>query len=516
MRWLVGIGAIVLSIICLMDLPFAQRVNRNLGGFFLMNGRLRLPGFVASILSANLSLGNFLIFVATWGYLFGWGGLFWFVVNLVLNVVAYLVFIPAFRNYIEDRDNSGTIHDFLSTTFGGPDAGRQYSRHIKFVASATTILGLLFAIVFELHLAADLLARLLGLDPVLIFALLTALICIYSGLGGFHTLVFTDILQSVAMIIGTVAVVPILWALSAWSTTVSLTTTYPFSVKSFNIGWPSILGICVVGSGWFLVAMDQWQRTCATRNSARTRRGMLWYLVSITGFAVIYGLVGMYDRAGILPALPESLAAQHSNGLNPLTDFFLASAISNIPSYLFAGVAVALLAAAMSTANTFLIVCGHSFVSDLLIAVARKAPIGSLSEDQDRAFLAVARGSIIGMGVFVICTWLVLSATGLLVDPLSFFFIAYSIQFALLAPMVFARLPRRLKPSGRAVFHSIWIGVVVSLACGLGFWVRMQKDSSPLIGLPLSDWLALTPVLTWIAGTVVLLSAGITRKGGKR
>ena len=365
MRLLVGIGVVILAIACLLDLPFAQRINRRLAGFFLMNGRLRLPGFVAAILSANLSIGNFLIFIAAWGYTFGWGGLFWFMVNLVLNVVAYLVFMPAFRAYIEDPQNSGTIHEFLSTTFAG-SVDQPYSRRIRLVASATTILGLLFAIVFELHLATDILTRVLELDSVVIFVLLTALICIYSGIGGFHTLIFTDVVQSVAMIVGTLAVIPIFWSLYGGSTAVSLATAYPPNVHAFNIGWPSILGICVIGSGWFLVAMDQWQRTCATRSSKRTRAGMVWYLVSISGFAVVYGLMGMYDKAAILPSLPQPFAAQHSNGANPLTDFFLAVHLSHIPTYVFALVAIALLAA-MSTANTLLIVCGHSFVSDLLI-----------------------------------------------------------------------------------------------------------------------------------------------------
>jgi Na+/proline symporter len=515
MRILVGIGAVILSIVCLMDLPFARRVNRNLGGFFLMNGRLKLPGFVASIFSANISIGNFLIFIATWGYIFGWGGLFWFVVNLILNVVAYLIFIPAFRRYIEDPENSGTIHDFLSSTFAGGEAGGGYSRRIKLVASFTTILGLLFAIVFELHLATDILARLLNLDPVLLFALLTALICIYSGVGGFHTLVFTDILQSAAIIVGTIAIIPILWAFHSWNTTVPLTTQYPLSFHALNIGWPSIVGVCVIGSGWFLVAMDQWQRTCATRDSTRTRTGMLWYLASISGFAVIYALLGMYDKTAILPALPEALASQHSAGFNPLTDFFLAAPISHIPQYLFALVALALLAAAMSTANTFLIVCGHSFVSDLLISVAKKDSMHSLSADEDRAFMGVARGSIIGMGIFVILTWLGLSKAGLLTDPLSFFFIAYSIQFALLAPMVFTRLPKTLWPSGKAVFFSILIGVLTSLVCGLGFWFRMQKDNGPILGLAVSDWLALTPVLTLVAGSIVILMAKLLRGGSR-
>lgn len=503
MRLYVGLGALLLSIVCLIDLPIAARHNRTLGGFFLMDGKLRLPGFVASILSANLSIGNFLVFIAAWGYAFGWGGLFWFIVNLVLNVLAYLLFIPAFRRYIEDRSNSGTIHEFLAETFAGP-IGERYSRRIRLVASATTIVGLLFAIVFELHLITGILAALLGFDPVIIFALLTALICIYSGIGGFHTLVFTDIAQSFAMIIGTAAVLPIFASLRALPTSVGLASAYPLSLSALNIGWPSIVGICVIGSGWFLVAMDQWQRTCATRDSSRTRAGMIWYLLSITGFAVVYGLMGMYVKVAISPALPKGAITQLSNGANPLMDFFLAAQVTTVPPYVFALVALALLAAAMSTANTFLIVSGHSFVSDLLIAVSRRTSMNQLPDHVDRAFVAVARATIIGMGVFVIGMWLLLTTHGLMADPLNFFFIAYSIQFALLAPMVFARLPRRYFPSAPAVFGSLVVGFIASLTFGFGFWRALQHGTTLIWGVAPADWLALTPVLTWLAGTLVL------------
>ena len=509
MQLALALGIAILALACLIDLPIARKVNQTLGGFFLMNGRLKLPGFVASVLSANLSIGNFLIFVASWGYLFGWGGLAWFIVNLALNVGAYLLFIPAFRGYIEDPKNSGTIHEFLATKFAGTQAAGNYARRVRFVASATTILGLLFAIVFELHLATDVLVRALNastpiVDPIVVFGVLTALICVYSGIGGFHTLIFTDVVQSIAMIVGTLAIVPAFWKLAALPTAEPLRTVYPLTASSFDIGWPSIVSICVVGSGWFLVAMDQWQRTCATRDASRTKLGMLWYFVSIAGFAVVYALIGMYDKATILPSLPEATRALTTNGSNPLLDFLFAPTAAQVPPWASGLFVVALLAAAMSTANTFLIVSGHSFVSDLLIAVAKRVSMNELPPAEDRAFLALARGTIIGMGVFVIAAWLIMSTNGLLTDPLSFFFIAYSIQFALLAPMVCARLPRRWQPSGMAVFHSVWVGVLVALVYGFSFWRLVQAGHSPIWGIAVGDWMALTPVATLVAGLIVL------------
>jgi len=507
-------GVSTLCIICLVDLclPKTRRVNRNLYGFFLMEGRLKLPGFLAAILSANLSIGNFLIFIASWGYMFGWGGIFWFLVNLLLNTVAYIIFIPTFRSYIEDKNNSGTIHEYLSCSFANELEDKSFNTKIRLVASATTILGLLFAIVFEIHLAATLLAPLLGVDTILFFTVLTIIICIYSGIGGFHTLVFTDVIQSLFMFIGTAAVIPILLSLG---TKDQLFKSYPIEFNSLLIGWPSVLGICIIGSGWFLVAMDQWQRTCATRDSKRTKKGMIWYFISISVFAIIYGLMGMVDHASILPSLNPAIASLHTGSNNPLINYFIiaqnSSLISRIDQICYALTGIALLAAAMSTANTFLIVSGHSFISDLLLAVSKHTDIHSLTDKQNRIFVIIARSSIIGMGVFIIFTWVILNIFGLLKDPLSFFFIAYSIQFALLAPMVFSCLRNRFRIPARSVFNSIWLSVLISLVFGVWFWILSQQNIPSVLGLNPVDWLSLTPVIAFLVGILNLL-IGIRRR----
>ena len=304
-----------------------------------------------------------------------------------------------------------------------------------------------------------------------------------------------------------------MYELGSLSTAVPISTAYPIEWSALNIGWPNIVTICVVGSGWFLVAMDQWQRTCATRSTQRTKLGMAWYFGLIAGFAVVFGLIGIYDKVAILPSLTPHLLAQSSKGDNPLIDLLLVSSLPNSSQFLYALFALGLLAAAMSTANTFLIVSGHSFVSDLLLAVAKNASLHSISEAETRVFLGIARGAIVVMGIFVILTWTVLYAFGLLTEPLSFFFIAYSIQFALLAPMVWSRLPPRFIPSGAAVFHAIRTGIVVSLLSGLGFWYCSHEGVGPILGIAASDWLALTPVLVLISGTLVILGFQAWERG---
>ena len=241
------IGIAILALLCFYDIRSIRRQNTNLYQFFLMGGELKIPGFLAAILSANLSIGNFLIFIASWGYLFGWGGLGWFIVNLCLNVAGFLLFLPSFRDYLEDRNNSGTVHEFISSRFASLPSENQYANRIRFVASTATVFGLLLALAFELHLANEIIAPLINVDKVVLFCLLTLLICLYTALGGFRTLVRSDIVQSVAMLIGLFCLFPLFNSSSGWWG--AITSTYPLTAESINIGLPNIIGICVVGSG---------------------------------------------------------------------------------------------------------------------------------------------------------------------------------------------------------------------------------------------------------------------------
>ena len=261
--------------------------------------------------------------------------------------------------------------------------------------------------------------------------------------------------------------------------------------------------------------MDNWQRTCATRDSGRTIKGTILYLIIISAFAIAYCLCGMFSKAVIEANLPAGLKDVYTKGANPLSDIFLLLQYpSHAPVIFFAIAAIALLAAAMSTANTFLIVSSHSFVSDLLLAVRKKTSIHDVSLDDSKLFIGLAQAIVVGMGAFVIGTWLILVLSGILRDPLSFFFIAYSLQFSLLAPLLFARRKLEYRPAAKAIYISILVGIITSIIAGSTFWSMLQPEVQRLIGLNPDDrllwflpgeWMALTPVVTLLFGLIPLI-----------
>ena len=486
----------------------------NMVRFFYLGDGLTLRKFVSTLVVTNLSLGNYIILCAIWGYFFGISGAIWVSIAIVLLVGVFYCVAPKFRDYIEDTENSGTLHEYLATRFVGAK-GNPYAWRLRLTASLATVLCLSFALVLELVLAASLLAAILqrpDLAPIW-FIILTACITAYASLGGYRAVVITDVIQAVCLMVGVLGFGAI--ALMLYPPQVPYSTVFGLDAYSIllGIGWANALSISVIGAGWFLVTMDTWQRACASRSLRVSKTGSL-----ISGFLLIlavwvYSYIGIYARTAIEPIVTGSAAVEIlSKGLNPVADIVLLpgvhSAWGGVPLALFF---VGLIAAALSTADTFSIVCSHSIVSDLIIGLGQNRRFGDLTENQQRTFAFLGRAVTVGMGLIVLILWWLLSVLDLLRDPLTLFFLAYSIQFALLVPIV--RSLGSSMGNAMAATFSVLVGIVVSL--GIGLWAALNLQSGTVgtvIGMSFDQWLALSPVLAILAGAVVYMVLAVLAK----
>jgi len=139
-----------------------------------------------------------------------------------------------------------------------------------------------------------------------------------------------------------------------------------------------------------------------------------------------------------------------------------------------------------------------------------------LTKQESAAMVSVARAVIIGMAVIVVTVFLIFTRYGLLKDPLSFFFMAYSVQFALLAPMAMTKVSLRARPTAGAVILSILLGLVTSLVVGFGSWFAVIHNGPPFLNIAPGDWLTLTPVITLCIGLMPLLVSSTRSAFGQR
>jgi Na+/proline symporter len=506
-------GILVTSAICAVAGVWASSKNKNIDEYFLMGGNLKPIGFIGTMLSTNLSLGNFILISAIWGYLFGWSGMLWWTVNLIVNAFAYYWALPKFKSFIEDKSNSGSVHEYLAVNFvSKADAtvgSANARRRLRLWASVATSICLLLATTFELHLAAQILSDLTNTSIVLLYTLLVFTIVLYTAWGGFRSVVATDLVQGALVLFCAVAGVVLI---ARYSNDGLFPPSLPSLTRAnlFDVGWANIVSIIVVATGWFWVTMDTWQRSAASRSAKTSAVGFGWYTVLIIVYGCIFSYIGIFDANYLKGSLTGEELARHRGEGNPIYDLFLVNAATKdaIGTSLLAMIAVGLWMAAMSTADTFLTVATSSLVQDAVLV--RKTPDQDAEQERNRqlTLVGLSKALMIGLGVGLLVIWVILHFSGVLVDVSSFFFVVYGVQFALMVPVIFTFINSARRPSCEAVTKAVMIGVAVALLVGFGSWGYMKATGdSTFLGIKGSEWMTLTPVVTVLSGLVMLLPA---------
>lgn len=486
--------------------------------YFLHGGELSFGDLTGTLVASNLSLGNMIFVCAIWGYFFGWEGTLWVAICLTLFIVGYVFFASKFRRYVEDKDNSGTIHEFIVQPYRSEGKGTTESRAIRRAASWATIIALALALVLEVHLVGFLLQRTLDVPIVVGVGIFTVLIGGYVTLGGYRTVVITDKAQAYTMFAAFIAISLFLFFVSGWSIP-SLGSGE--AARSFSDpGWANKTGISFIGAAWLLVTMDTWQRNCASRSLETTVKGAVAGGLILVGSVVLFAIIGMYVKAGLEPVLAEEMASQLSGGYYALADLVLYGPQGSVLENVLVGVFVlGLLMAGISTADTFLMVVAHSGTFDIKYSHRRhpfredQATEDTGGENQDPSHrgssVGFARQATIWLSIGVVLIWLLLSGLNLLGDPLTLFFILYGAQFALLPGVLASSYSYRFR--GMSLRHGMLTGVVFAVVFGGTMMVLMQRSPGmEIIGLAPSEWSVLTPLLTsLIASLVAFLTGGL-------
>lgn len=467
----------------------------NLTSFFLYDGHLRLRWFVTSISATNLSLGNFVVPWAVMGLTFGWPGLVISVVVHLAIILGYIVFSPALAKYIDAPQTCGSVHEYLYLSYL-ESSGARSSRFLRFSAALPTIVGLLLALVLELYIAASLIERLAGYDFFLAFVALTALITVYSAWAGYKAVVGTDTLQLIFFFITVLGAVFALTRIDPSTLNPKLSSWGGIFKEAKSPDLATVISFIVLGFGWLIVAMDVWQRNCATRNHKSSLWGNVSGMIIIFLLSLGFLLLGMIDRAAFLPYIENG----GGNPIDPVTDFLqYGKSVGGGPiAFCVAAFAAALVTAALSTADTFLVVCGHAIMADFLVGGRRRTTYSALPDEDSRVLTILGRVIITILGVIVIVIGSLFHVFELWKDPYTVFFIAYGVQFALLAALVFGSFTKYR--NARAAGTSIILTVVVTVGVSLFALGRATAGEPKLLGIDAYTVIYLMPTAAALFG----------------
>ena len=371
---------------------------------YFLGGR-NMNGLVAA-LSAGASDMSAWVLMGLPGsiYLAGVGKV-WIAVGLLCGTIAAWIFVaPKLRRYSIRANDSITIPQFLTNRFMTKNKALQI------------ISALVFVIVYCVYSASsivacgDLFKTVLDIDPKISMIVATAIIVLYTFLGGFNAVCWTDFFQGLLML-GALMLCPIiaLVAVKTGNYVIDAGAVLPenyynvLSGGSFN--WVSIADI-LTGFGWGLGYFGMPHiivRFIAIKSEKEMRKsqivGSCWTAVILTMSAVV-GLFGRYLFA-------DSLADSKSL-------VFVTMVRKFFPAFIAGILLSAIIAAAMSTADSQLLASSSAFSSDVYKAVIRKKASNKEMMWAGRivvviiavaAFLIASSPSCAGIMELVECAW---------------------------------------------------------------------------------------------------------------
>ncbi len=325
---------------------------------YFLGGR-NMNGWVAA-LSAGASDMSAWVLMGLPGSIFLYGmGQLWISVGLFVGTVCSWVFIaPRLRRYSIRANDSITIPQFLTNRFKSNNKALQIVSAIVFVivyciysASSIDACGTLFNTV-------------VGMDKGLAMIIATCVIVVYTFLGGFNAVCWTDFFQGLLML-GALMLAPIIAVFVINPADFVAPANFYNVLESGKADWTSISTI-LSGLGWGLGYFGMPHiivRYISIKSEKEMKKsriiGSVWTGIILT-MATIVGLVGrkyLGDNANI---------ASNNNLV------FIEMVRAVFPAFIGGILLSAILAASMSTADSQLLASSSAFASDVYKPVFRK------------------------------------------------------------------------------------------------------------------------------------------------
>ena len=358
---------------------WASRESRSVAGFYVAGKKL--PSWVIAFSSNTTGESGWLLLGLTgMGYLVGFHAL-WVVLGEVIGVaLAWAVVARPFKEFT-DRYDAITVPDYLADRFAD-------RAHVLRLVSAVIIFTMVGAYTAaQLTASGKAFSSFLGTSYEGGVLLGAAVILLYTSIGGFKAVAYSDVVQGVLMFL-CLLLLPIfgIWQAGGWGElmagigAIDPALLLPMGEHGWSAaGVISALSFAGIGLA-FLGAPQLLTRFMSARNRGQIGEGGVIAVLCIVVFdigAVLTGVAGRYLFPGL--ADPETVLPVMS------TEFF--------PALIAGVILVVVLAAIMSTVDSLLILASSAVVRDTVQKVFRP-------DFSDRRLALIGRGLtvVIGLG----------------------------------------------------------------------------------------------------------------------
>jgi SSS family solute:Na+ symporter len=331
------------SLALMVGLGFWAKARQKDVEDYYVAGRRLGPFTIACLWIAAWIGGAAVVGTSTRVYEYGVTGV-WYVLAQAIGCVLFGLLVAARIKRLGDRHRHLTYPDFIE---------QHYDSRTRVVATATTILAFTAYAAGQLAASAAILQVMLGWDYEVALVLAGLIVILYTAVGGYLAVTYTDRVQVALLLLGVVIVgIPV--AISQAGGWGEMRGALPGSYYDLGAqGWDRIAALVVSMVLSFFVGMDSFSRSFAARDASAARRGALIAALLILPLAVAAVWLGL--AAAVL--YPDHGAA----GSSILATFVLDA----FPAGLKGLMLIAVLSAIMSTADICILTASANYTRDI-------------------------------------------------------------------------------------------------------------------------------------------------------
>jgi len=336
------IGITILYIVCMVILSWyvGKKTTRD-ETEFMIGGREFTPLMTAVGNGSILISGGYLPSIVMYGYMFGMGGMWFYLGWGTGALVAWLCWAGFWRT-----SGAVTPTEWFEYRYG---RGGRMGITVVILLASLAILG------WQYVGCGSIIGGALGISSQWAILLVGIVVTLYVVLGGIWAATATDLVQFTWVLTVVFMALPIyLLAKYGWPQAALLPDnfmTLPFGtlpVVRFIV--PSVLTFLMMHQS-LLNQSPYWARAAGTRNLKACKKGWMWTVIIAYSTGVVGAFVGVYVRQ-LLPNLEQPTQA-------------LGSLLNIIPIPLAAMVMAGLMAATMSTCDIYLVSGVNQLVRDV-------------------------------------------------------------------------------------------------------------------------------------------------------
>ena len=328
---------------------------------YFLGGRSMGPWVTA--LSAQASDMSGWLLMGFPGSILAFGmGQVWIGIGLALGTAANWIFVARrLRKFSQAANDSITVPQYLSNRFCTKSPALQIISAIVFLVFFTIYVASSFVAGQKVFIQV---VPALADKPEVALLIFAAIIIVYTFLGGFKAVCWTDFFQGLMMLVALLAVPIILLNAQELDFSVfSAEAAGEFDLNPFKAKWKDIVSGLAWGLGYFgmphIIVRFMSAKSAKTLKKSATI-GIIWVALTL-GAAIAMAILGH--------AYPAT-AALVEDGNQKL--IFVTLAQKLFPPFIAGLLLSAIVAAAMSTADSQLLVASSSFTSDIYKPVFRK------------------------------------------------------------------------------------------------------------------------------------------------